>query len=171
MPQMKSLIGFARQLYQQPGIQTCCLQLQDDLGIDVPFMLYLCWHGACLGRLPAPQARAALDHSVCMSGQVIHPLRQVRRWMKSGWPAQPELREQIKAAELQAEFALLGELEAQHALPTRDRTDAVRSMPEAAIAANLAWYFRALQVAPADHTTDLLVNAAMHCVRTPDAPI
>jgi len=171
VPQMKSLIEFARQLYQQPGIQTCCLQLQDDLGIDVPFLLYLCWHGACAGRLPAPQASAALDHSLLMSGQVIHPLRQVRRWMKAGWPSQPELREQIKSAELQAEFALLGELEAYHTLPTRDSKDAVCSAGEAAIAANLAWYFGALQVAPADIVTELLVNAAMQCIRIPDAPI
>lgn len=171
MPQMKSLIEFARQLYQQPGIQTCCLQLQDDLGIDVPFLLYLCWHGACIGRLSGPEASAALDHSLLMSGQVIQPLRQVRRWMKAGWQTRPELREQIKAAELQAEFALLGELEAYHAIPTRDCNEAVRSAREAAIAANLAWYFGSMQVAPADNTSDLLIVAAMRCIRIPDVPI
>ena len=107
---MMTLPDYASQLYQQPGIQECCLELQDNYRLDIPYTLFMCWYGRYYGMIDAALAEKSLRLSQTISDAVVKPLRQARRWMKQDWPLTP-LREQIKTAELAAELALLGELE------------------------------------------------------------
>ena len=134
---MISLTDYALELYQQPEVQGCCLFLQDEYGIDVPYALFLCWYGACVGDLPETLGSKTLAHSQSLSQQVIRPLRAARRWMKEGWQAQSELRERIKAPELKAELALLKELEAM-AVPWIEQSTASGS--QQSIRNNLCGY-------------------------------
>lgn len=108
---MNSLADFAIDLYQAPGVQAACLRLQDDFSADIPYLLFLCWYGAYKGRISDELAALTGHHNQAISRQVVQPLRQARRWMKRHWQAQSPMREKIKAAELQAELALLEELQ------------------------------------------------------------
>lgn len=103
----------ALRLYGAPGVAAACLRLQDGRGADVPLLLLACWltgRGVALdpeegGRLAALAARWR---------PVIGGLREARRALKplaggcdAGADRRGDLRERVKAAELDAEHELL----------------------------------------------------------------
>ncbi len=131
MGQIISLWAFSCNLYQRPGIQAHCLWLQDNHGVDVPVLLFCCWAARFQGVLNSGQIQLAKQQAELWRSQCIAPLRVTRREMKaylvSNEPVDaktsldkpsllsPDLwaqvREQIKAAELAGEKALLSTLE------------------------------------------------------------
>lgn len=113
---------YAITLYAADGVAPLCLRLQDAHGLDVPFLLFAHWRGARGGLSDAALTRAE-SVSAAWSAQTVHPLRAVRRALKSGppadWPAQApdagaveRLRADVKAQELAAEKLLLAALAA-----------------------------------------------------------
>jgi uncharacterized protein (TIGR02444 family) len=103
---------FAIALYQQPGAEHACLQLQAQ-GADVCVLICAIWLEikrvrCCPERLTALQAHTRDWHE-----QVVRPLRQLRQnWRQ---PAQQDthllpLREQVKQLELDAEYEQLRRL-------------------------------------------------------------
>jgi uncharacterized protein (TIGR02444 family) len=129
---MQPLGKFAVDLYQAPGIAPLCLELQDSQGFDIPLLLFLCWHGYCVGEPDEPMLTQAISVSRQWTAQVVNPLRAARRWLKAGADGHTshielslcfiqaghseagrigELREKIKNLELQAEFMQLDALE------------------------------------------------------------
>lgn len=100
------LWDFALELYQQPDIEVQCLQLQDEYGVRIPVVLFICWLDIS-GKGADPEAlKSVLKETAAWYEQVVVPLRGARRWIKSQAPldeSQSQCRGQIKAAELAAE--------------------------------------------------------------------
>ncbi len=101
-----SLWDWAVEAYGRPDAEEACLALQDRHGQCAPFLLWAVW---------ANPDEAALNEGMKLAkrwhGAVISPLRVARRAMKEPPFAHEALREEIKAAELKAERALLEALE------------------------------------------------------------
>jgi uncharacterized protein (TIGR02444 family) len=98
---------FSLALWGREGVAPACLALQERRGLDVNLLLYCCWAGG-RGRALADTDIAALIEAVGpWRARVVLPLREVRHRLKDPQlapegPAQ-ELRERVKALELEAE--------------------------------------------------------------------
>lgn len=107
------LWDFALTLYSRPGVEAACLTLQDDAGLDVCELLWLCWlsyHGLTLTE----QADSQLEPVRAWQHDMTYPLRIQRRALKplcDEAPSLGKLRQTIKQAELLAEQEALRQLE------------------------------------------------------------
>jgi len=99
---MSDFWDWAVAAYNRPGVADLCLDLQDRYGQNVPLLLWAVWRG---GDVPAAIALARQ-----WEDEVVGPLRGVRRRLK-GRAGAEFLREQVKVVELEAERALMTELE------------------------------------------------------------
>tara|TARA_R100001039_G_C1846100_1_gene106377 strand:- start:421 stop:972 length:552 start_codon:yes stop_codon:yes gene_type:complete len=171
------LLRFARVVYAVPGIQTICLQLQDEHNADVVLLLACCWYGCYHGELSTTRLAQARGFSRPWRAQLVAPLRQARRWLKHH-PAdtagiataeQEALRQRIKTLELDAEFMQLRALAALLAGPmtTRDTHEADAA---ASIRLNLNRYFSddltdgpGTIAGPGDAEIAALVQASILC--------
>ena len=127
---------FSLAFYTRPGVAEALLALQDRAGLDVNLMLFALWRGAVYGhRLDAAELRAAEAVVASLRGDLIQPLRALRRRLK---PAQDEdvqaLRRRIGRLELAAERA------AQSRLADTLVGSAENDDRRAVAAANLALY-------------------------------
>ena len=129
------LWGWALEAYARPGVPEICLELQDEHGQNISFLLWAVWaEGAQDDVLIA----AALAAKV-WDEDVLKPVRAVRRTLKRTFPkiddgAREALRDDVKAAELRAERVLLESFEA---LSGHRRGG--RPALEALVAASRAW--------------------------------
>jgi len=91
---------YATTLYSQPGVEQCCLQLQDQ-GVIIDRLLFACWLGHRGIRLTQPRMQRLQDdwHS-----EVVHPLRALRYRVRSRLSRMPEA-ERCYRALRQAELA------------------------------------------------------------------
>lgn len=109
---------FALRLYGAPGVSEACLQLQEESGVDVPLLLFAAWLEMRSVALSTEDIRRIDGLVAGWRSEVIHPLRSVRRRLKSGPHPAPSadtesLRNAIKAAELSSERIELALLEAE----------------------------------------------------------
>ncbi len=149
-----SLWDWAVQAYGRPGVADACLDLQDRHGQSVPLLLWAAW-GALHGRrLGDTTLAAGADLARAWEEIAVGPLRQVRRQLAApiGGLAAQDLREQVKAAELSAERALIQALEAM--APIED--GAARPLEPALREAAAAWG----AVPPSGSLHDLAVKLA-----------
>ena len=128
-----ALWDWAVAAYGRPGVQAACLGLQDSHGQNVSFLLWAAW---ARSSDPAVLARAA-DIAQRWDILTLGPIRMVRRALKPGFSgvadeARQALREDVKAAELQAERVLLEALEVLGGAGTTD-------LQAALSAASAAW--------------------------------
>ena len=124
---------WANAAYARPRVEALCLELQDQHGHCVSYLLWAAW-AACEGRA---LDEASLSEAVSLArdweAKAIRPLRLARRALKAPRPGidaegQAVLREQIKAQELIAERLLLDALEKRApplAHPPRDMAAAL----------------------------------------------
>lgn len=140
--------NFSLRVYAKPGVDRACLALQDECGADVNLLLFCCWQGSMGHASSRRFLRKLMDAVADWQHQVVRPLRQARRIIKTGISAMPlkwskQLRKNIANAELDAEYLeqlLLARCAA-------DKTSALRkSRPATAIAANLQRYFELLEI-------------------------
>ena len=101
-----SLWEFSLELYGRPGVQSACLSLQEDMGMDVNILLYCCWRG--------PMETEELESLMTKLGPwqrgVVSGLRTVRQLIK---PMIKDLSEHSEVvAQLRTKIAGL-ELEAE----------------------------------------------------------
>ncbi|MBZ0332355.1 TIGR02444 family protein [Halomonas sp. ANAO-440] len=107
------LWDFALALYTRPGVETACLALQDEAGVDVCELLWHCWlhhHGLALEA--EPDELAAIRR---WQREVTSVLRALRRQLKGEAEKSPgvaEVRQQVQRAELAAEQETLARLQA-----------------------------------------------------------
>ncbi|MCL7941358.1 TIGR02444 family protein [Halomonas sp. ATCH28] len=138
---------FALALYGRDGVEAACLLLQDEAGVDVCELLWLCWlhrHGVSCDACLEPVRR--------WQRHVTAPLRRLRRELKPearGRETVASLRRTLQQAELQAEREALSRLE-RLALES-DRLDALPS-PAPRLAERLATH---LQVQKKPHLSAL----------------
>ena len=156
---------FSLALYGRPNVPESCLRLQDECGADVNLVLFLLWRAA-RGRESTPAAIAAAMAAVSpWQARVVRPLREVRRWMKTGGLGETSneaFRDRVKALELEAERhqqAALAALppggEAKHG-----------DFPGAARAA-LAHYAAALPARFPEAAVETLIDAAEELAANP----
>jgi len=88
--------------YARAGVAAACLSLQDRRGLDVNLLLCCCWAGNRGQALTAGRIEALVAATRDWQGEVVRPLRAVRRWLK-GQDGASALREAIQAQELEAE--------------------------------------------------------------------
>jgi uncharacterized protein (TIGR02444 family) len=116
-----SLIGWALDCYQQPGVMSTLLALQDECGLDVLLLLASAWLWTQGRRVSHEDMLPMLAQQQSWQDQVIKPLRLVRRKLKQDESAQ-SLYQQVKAVELEAELLQLRRLEplfAELSVPVR----------------------------------------------------
>jgi uncharacterized protein (TIGR02444 family) len=121
---------FAEMLYQRPGVEAACLQLQAQ-GADVCLLLCAAWLEA--QKIACSDEHVATLRSLAQPWQlqVVVPLRQLRQnWREpaQGDSALTTLREQIKQLELAAEREQLERL-----------ATCVQRWPSGEISAPLNW--------------------------------
>jgi uncharacterized protein (TIGR02444 family) len=111
-----SFWDWALAAYARPGTAQTCLELQNDHGQSIPFLLWVAWI-ALDGRQLAPEALArGAALSQAWEAAAVGPLRQARQALKASMAevddaAREALREQVKAVELNAERTLMNTLE------------------------------------------------------------
>ncbi|PMR71999.1 TIGR02444 family protein [Billgrantia endophytica] len=107
------LWDYALAFYARDGVETACLQLQDEAGMDVCELLWHCWlyrHGLRLDEEPAELASIRQWQK-----EVTVVLRTLRRHLKSDAKERAgvaEVRRQLQRAELAAERETLERLQA-----------------------------------------------------------
>jgi uncharacterized protein (TIGR02444 family) len=101
--------------YGRPEVQSLCLELQDRHEQCVPYLLWAAWLGASGRAIPAQALQEGAGLARVWAGEVIDPLRQVRRHLKDA--GAEDLRRTVKAAELEAEKTLMARLETLAAEP------------------------------------------------------
>lgn len=78
-----SLWDFSLKLYSQDGVETACLELQDEYGVDINLMFYLLWRSQS-GTLASVDDVTKLDGQIRSWREiVVEKLRQLRRDLKS----------------------------------------------------------------------------------------
>lgn len=142
--------NFSLAVYAQPEVPKACLWLQDERGADINLVLFCLWAGAVGIPLREPVMQSALRFSERWAGEVIHPLRAVRRWMKQDKALSTiadvdgmlALRERVKAVELAAEQ------QQQMQLETLLNPSLVTGIerPETAASGNIVAYFEHLNL-------------------------
>ena len=100
----RELWTFSLAVYDQPGVATACLGLQDRHGLDVNLLLYCCWAGVRGQTLNASKLRKLEDAIESWSREVVHPLRAVRRRLKTERDDEAQdLRAKVLQLEIEAE--------------------------------------------------------------------
>lgn len=105
---------YAVALYNRPGVQESCLQLQSQ-GADVCLLLCSAWLGETGVAFGSQRLAALAGVAAAWQHEVVVPLRQLRQqWRAHAQTdeALARLREQVKGLELQAERVLLERLQA-----------------------------------------------------------
>jgi len=113
---------FSLDFYAGPGVPDACIQLQDACGADVNVLLFILFL-ARAGRLLHDDDIARIEAlSAQWRDQVVQPLRQARRYLRTppdafDPAAAAELRAGVKRIELEAER--LQQLSLERNLPAR----------------------------------------------------
>ena len=98
---------FSLEVYQRRNVAGPCMALQDRLQLDVNLLLFCCWTGAKGHQLSEQQVREALAATEVWQGQVVAPLRRLRRLLKTSLDMAPArrqaFRDKLKDLELDAE--------------------------------------------------------------------
>ena len=148
------LWDFAVAIHAEPGVDAGLLDLQDNHGQCVSYLLWAVWT-ARMGR-PVSQAQraSAAELARAWESEVGGPLRAARRNLKRSRPpmsdeAREALRSQVKAVEMDAERALIEALEATTSAGSGSGAADVAERLGAAMA---AWS----PTAPIDAAADLL---------------
>ena len=108
---------WALEAYGKPGAAQACLDLQDQHGQSVPYLLWAAWAAQEGRALDRTALEAGADVAGRWEAATVGPLRAARRAMKGEIPgvadvAREALRAEVKALELQAERLLIETLQA-----------------------------------------------------------
>jgi uncharacterized protein (TIGR02444 family) len=131
------LWDWALAAYARDGAQESLLGLQDSNGQNVCYLLWAAWAAAEGRPLSADDLEAGADAARAWDSAAIQPLRATRRLLKKPIPdlddgAREAVRARIKAVELEAERALLDQLEALAPDPSAAAAPAAKALVEAA---------------------------------------
>ncbi|QLF93216.1 TIGR02444 family protein [Pseudomonas sp. ABC1] len=144
-----ALWPFALHCYVKPGIQDTCLRLQREHGLDVCLLLCCCWLETRRVAFSAQRLESLQARIGDWQREITQPLRQLRMAWRAAAQRDDglhDLRERLKALELDAERMALQRLEAlshawpaerqaetwlEHYLPTDDDTQRLRAAAQA----------------------------------------
>lgn len=100
---------YAVRLYRHDIVRTSCLQLQEEVGVDANQLLLGAWLATLRRTWQPPQCQLAQRSVARWRESVVLPLRQLRRQLQA-WPLTTTLRDNVLAAEIQAEQWQLAQL-------------------------------------------------------------
>jgi uncharacterized protein (TIGR02444 family) len=125
---------FSLSYYRQAGVSEACLELQDGFGVDVNIVLFLLWTATLRRRVEAGEIRVLADRVRAWQNDVVVPIRNLRRFLKTPPPLLDEgtaelFRTKIKAVELESERL---QQEAMSALAPSLRYEPADTVEEAA---------------------------------------
>jgi uncharacterized protein (TIGR02444 family) len=100
---------YAVKLYRHDMVRTSCLQLQEEVGADANQLLLAAWLATLRRTWQQPQCQLAQRSVARWREAVVLPLRQLRRQLQA-WPLTTTLRDNVLAAEIQAEQWQLAQL-------------------------------------------------------------
>lgn len=114
---MTSAWAFAVAAWGRPGVEAICLELQDVHGQCPALLLWRLWTLNVSRAVDVDILDKALDAARYWEGEVLYPLRAVRRRLATPSPLLADarreaVRRRVQEAELEAEHALLDVLEA-----------------------------------------------------------
>ncbi|PKM29328.1 MAG: TIGR02444 family protein [Gammaproteobacteria bacterium HGW-Gammaproteobacteria-11] len=115
----ESLCDFVRRCYPLPGLEPVLLRLQDAHGLDVLMLLTACWLGSVRQPLAHTDWTTLHQTQSVWHQQVIQPLRQARRGLKSLADTSSFYAE-IKALEQALEWHCLEQLQAACRIQLQD---------------------------------------------------
>jgi uncharacterized protein (TIGR02444 family) len=101
--------SFALGFYAKAGVSDACLLLQDRVGVDSNVLLFALFAAAERGIALSPADVRDIDATVAAwRGDIVLPLRRIRRRLKDGFAPAPSaatqaLRARIKTTEIEAE--------------------------------------------------------------------
>lgn len=132
---------FSLRFYRRAEVPALCLQLQDEHGIDVNLLFFMCFLAINGRRVAADEVRRIDHRNSEWRGNVVQPLRAIRRALKGGiapvdGEAAEALRSAIKRDELQAERLQQKALEREFSCGAIGQS----ATPRDAAAANFAAY-------------------------------
>lgn len=81
--QSTSFWSFSNELYDKDGVNDACLRLQNGFQFDVNLVLFCFWAAHFERKLSAESWERVLYFSKKWKSQVVQPLRDTRKWMKS----------------------------------------------------------------------------------------
>ena len=87
---------YSLEVYQRRNVAGPCMALQDRLQLDVNLLLFCCWTGAKGHQLSEQQIREALAATEVWQGQVVAPLRRLRRLLKTSLDMAPARRQAFR---------------------------------------------------------------------------
>lgn len=113
---------WALEAYARPGAAQACLDLQDQHGQCVPYLLWAAWAVQEGRPLDRSTLEAGAEAAARWEAAAVGPLRAARRAMKQEVPGVADatreaLRGEVKALELRAEQLLIETLEAMSPEP------------------------------------------------------
>ncbi len=128
-----SLWERASRAYESAEVERLCLELQDERGQCVSYLLWAIWAGEQGRTVNADLAGQAAELARDWEASVLKPLRAVRRRLKSAVAgisdsAREASRERLKDEEIAAERLLLDALEAMTPAAGRQSGDLTRSL-------------------------------------------
>ena len=106
-----SLWKFSEYVYSRAGVQEALLWLQDNRQLDIPFFLFTLWTAYFEESLDTEALDDYLIISTDFATNVIHPIRESRRGLKTYLSSPNRLYQQILETELACEKMLLEQLE------------------------------------------------------------
>ena len=139
---------YSLRVYRLPAVESVCLALQDGSGTDTNLLLYCCWLGESGRSVDKRGLRAAMAALAHWQAEVIQPVRQARRALKSAradWPGGTvqDLRRRLSTIELDLEYLEQCRLlEQAQALPAAGRMLA----PRKAMQQNLRRYLELMAI-------------------------
>jgi uncharacterized protein (TIGR02444 family) len=139
---------YSLRVYRLPAVESVCLALQDGSGTDTNLLLYCCWLGEGGRSVDKRGLRATMAALAHWQAEVIQPVRQARRALKSAradWPdaTLQELRRRLGTIELDLEYLEQWRLHEQaQALPAAGRMLA----PRKAMQQNLRRYLELMAI-------------------------
>jgi uncharacterized protein (TIGR02444 family) len=139
-----SLWERASRAYESAEVERLCLELQDEHGQCVSYLLWAIWAGEQGRALNAELSGRAAELARDWEASVLAPLRAVRRRLKSAVAgisdsSREASRERLKDEEIAAERLLLDALEAMTPAAGRQSGDLTQSL----VIAQVAWTARA----------------------------
>lgn len=98
---------YACGLYKKPGVTGLLLQLQDEHHWNIPITLFVLW----LGKQGVALDDSDIQHFIAVTSEIdnqaLHPLRSIRRYMKTCPELSPTLYNNAKELELRVEQVVI----------------------------------------------------------------
>lgn len=108
-PPRSAFWDFTLSIYSRDGVSPALITLQDRLGLDVNFLLYCLFAGARGHALGSEDLTRLEAVAAPLRKNLIHPLRQVRRWLKEQTAVAKESADAIRRAVLAQEIESEGQ--------------------------------------------------------------